>query len=129
MQISLSYSPTLQRLSVAVLRARGLQLLTDAGEDVSPGFILNNSLKHDHGSESVLCVCVVCVFCVCRRRCVCPGELTDTHSGGEDEAQLCGDSRARPALQPQDDLQTPRAAPGRGLSELPAAAAGRHPLR
>ncbi|XP_069373870.1 synaptotagmin-15 [Paralichthys olivaceus] len=29
--ISLSYSPTLQRLSVVVLRARGLQLLTDAG--------------------------------------------------------------------------------------------------
>uniref|UniRef100_A0A671X8P6 Synaptotagmin XV n=1 Tax=Sparus aurata TaxID=8175 RepID=A0A671X8P6_SPAAU len=31
MQISLSYSPSLQRLSVVVLRARGLQLLTDAG--------------------------------------------------------------------------------------------------
>ncbi|XP_076616554.1 synaptotagmin-15 [Chaetodon auriga] len=31
LQVSLSYSPTLQRLSVAVLRARGLQLLTDAG--------------------------------------------------------------------------------------------------
>ncbi|XP_041672434.1 synaptotagmin-15 [Cheilinus undulatus] len=30
-QISLSYSPALQRLSVVVLRARGLQLLTDAG--------------------------------------------------------------------------------------------------
>ncbi|XP_022599102.1 synaptotagmin-15-like isoform X1 [Seriola dumerili] len=30
-QISLSYSPNLQRLSVAVLRARGLQLLTDTG--------------------------------------------------------------------------------------------------
>ncbi|KAE8284012.1 Synaptotagmin-15 Chr10Syt Synaptotagmin XV [Larimichthys crocea] len=30
-QISLSYSPTLQRLSVVVLKARGLQLLTDAG--------------------------------------------------------------------------------------------------
>ncbi|XP_033467416.2 synaptotagmin-15 [Epinephelus lanceolatus] len=30
-QISLSYSPSLQRLSVVVLRARGLQLLTDAG--------------------------------------------------------------------------------------------------
>ncbi|XP_068439544.1 synaptotagmin-15 [Clinocottus analis] len=30
-QISLSYSPSLQRLSVLVLRARGLQLLTDAG--------------------------------------------------------------------------------------------------
>ncbi|XP_041830551.1 synaptotagmin-15 [Melanotaenia boesemani] len=31
MQISLSYSSSLQRLSVVVLRARGLQLLTDAG--------------------------------------------------------------------------------------------------
>ncbi|XP_038592020.1 synaptotagmin-15 isoform X2 [Micropterus salmoides] len=31
MQISLSYSPTLQRLSVVVLRARGLQLLSDTG--------------------------------------------------------------------------------------------------
>lgn len=31
MQISLSYSPSLQRLSVVVLRARALQLLTDAG--------------------------------------------------------------------------------------------------
>ncbi|KAL6094611.1 syt15 [Pungitius sinensis] len=30
-QISLSYSPSLQRLSVVVLGARGLQLLTDAG--------------------------------------------------------------------------------------------------
>nr|XP_046233096.1 synaptotagmin-15 [Scatophagus argus] len=30
-QISLSYSPSLQRLSVVVLSARGLQLLTDAG--------------------------------------------------------------------------------------------------
>ncbi|KAM9837905.1 synaptotagmin-15 [Aulostomus maculatus] len=30
-QVSLSYSPALQRLSVVVLRARGLQLLTDAG--------------------------------------------------------------------------------------------------
>ncbi|KAJ4940385.1 hypothetical protein JOQ06_026688 [Pogonophryne albipinna] len=30
-QISLSYSPSLQRLSVVVPRARGLQLLTDAG--------------------------------------------------------------------------------------------------
>ncbi|XP_017291616.1 synaptotagmin-15 [Kryptolebias marmoratus] len=30
-QISLSYSPSLQRLSVVVLKARGLQLLTDAG--------------------------------------------------------------------------------------------------
>uniref|UniRef100_UPI0037E885DB synaptotagmin-15 n=1 Tax=Semicossyphus pulcher TaxID=241346 RepID=UPI0037E885DB len=30
-QISLSYSPSLQRLSVVVLRARGLQLITDAG--------------------------------------------------------------------------------------------------
>ncbi|XP_034564275.1 synaptotagmin-15 [Notolabrus celidotus] len=30
-QISLSYSPSLQRLSVVVLRARGLHLLTDAG--------------------------------------------------------------------------------------------------
>lgn len=30
-QISLSYSPSLQRLSVVVLRARGLQLLTDTG--------------------------------------------------------------------------------------------------
>ncbi|XP_034415227.1 synaptotagmin-15 [Cyclopterus lumpus] len=30
-QVSLSYSPSLQRLSVLVLRARGLQLLTDAG--------------------------------------------------------------------------------------------------
>lgn len=30
-QISLSYSPSLQRLSVVVLRARGLQLLSDAG--------------------------------------------------------------------------------------------------
>ncbi|KAF1373661.1 hypothetical protein PFLUV_G00241270 [Perca fluviatilis] len=30
-QISLMYSPCLQRLSVVVLRARGLQLLTDAG--------------------------------------------------------------------------------------------------
>ncbi|XP_031700008.1 LOW QUALITY PROTEIN: synaptotagmin-15 [Anarrhichthys ocellatus] len=30
-QISLSYSPCVQRLSVVVLRARGLQLLTDAG--------------------------------------------------------------------------------------------------
>ncbi|GAA6214491.1 synaptotagmin-15-like [Lates japonicus] len=30
-QISLSYSPTLQRLSVVVMRARGLQLLTDTG--------------------------------------------------------------------------------------------------
>ncbi|AWP17973.1 Synaptotagmin-15 [Scophthalmus maximus] len=30
-QVSLSYSPTLQRLSVVVLRARGLQLLTDTG--------------------------------------------------------------------------------------------------
>ncbi|XP_034715351.1 synaptotagmin-15 isoform X2 [Etheostoma cragini] len=30
-QISLMYSPCLQRLSVGVLRARGLQLLTDAG--------------------------------------------------------------------------------------------------
>ncbi|XP_062270312.1 synaptotagmin-15 [Platichthys flesus] len=30
-QISLSYSPTLQRLSVVVLRARGLQVLTDEG--------------------------------------------------------------------------------------------------
>lgn len=30
-QISLSYSPSLQRLSVVVQRARGLQLLTDAG--------------------------------------------------------------------------------------------------
>ncbi len=29
--ISLSYSTSLQRLSVVVLRARGLQLLTDAG--------------------------------------------------------------------------------------------------
>lgn len=31
MQISLCYSPPLQRLSVVVLRARGLQLLPDAG--------------------------------------------------------------------------------------------------
>ncbi|XP_067344637.1 synaptotagmin-15 isoform X1 [Channa argus] len=31
MQISLSYSPALQRLSVGVLRARGLQLLKDTG--------------------------------------------------------------------------------------------------
>lgn len=31
LQISLSYSPSLQRLSVVVLRARGLQLLTDTG--------------------------------------------------------------------------------------------------
>ncbi|KAM7370504.1 hypothetical protein PAMP_010045 [Pampus punctatissimus] len=30
-QVSLSYSPSLQRLSVVVLRARGLQLLSDAG--------------------------------------------------------------------------------------------------
>ncbi|XP_062298901.1 synaptotagmin-15 [Scomber scombrus] len=30
-KVSLSYSPALQRLSVVVLRARGLQLLTDAG--------------------------------------------------------------------------------------------------
>lgn len=30
-QISLCYSPALQRLSVVVLRARGLQPLTDAG--------------------------------------------------------------------------------------------------
>ncbi|XP_069576052.1 synaptotagmin-15 [Brachyistius frenatus] len=30
-KISLSYSPSMQRLSVVVLRARGLQLLTDAG--------------------------------------------------------------------------------------------------
>lgn len=30
-QISLSYSPALQRLSVVVLKARGLQLLIDAG--------------------------------------------------------------------------------------------------
>lgn len=30
-QISLSYSSSLQRLSVVVLRARGLQLLSDAG--------------------------------------------------------------------------------------------------
>ncbi|XP_076007540.1 synaptotagmin-15-like [Genypterus blacodes] len=30
-QVSLSYSPSVQRLSVVVLRARGLQLLTDAG--------------------------------------------------------------------------------------------------
>ncbi|XP_042253598.1 synaptotagmin-15 [Thunnus maccoyii] len=30
-QVSLSYSPALQRLSVVVLRARGLQLLSDAG--------------------------------------------------------------------------------------------------
>lgn len=30
-QISLSYSTSLQRLSVVVLRARGIQLLTDAG--------------------------------------------------------------------------------------------------
>lgn len=29
--ISLCYSPSLQRLSVVVLRGRGLQLLTDAG--------------------------------------------------------------------------------------------------
>lgn len=29
----------------------------------------------------------VCVF----PRCVCPGELTKAHSGGEDEAQLCGE--------------------------------------
>ncbi|KAG8008720.1 Synaptotagmin-15, partial [Nibea albiflora] len=33
-QISLSYSPNLQRLSVVVLRARGLQLLTDAGRQI-----------------------------------------------------------------------------------------------
>lgn len=24
-------------------------------------------------------------------RCVCPGDLTEAHSGGEDEAQLCGE--------------------------------------
>lgn len=30
-QVSLSYSPSLQCLSVAVLKARGLQLLTDSG--------------------------------------------------------------------------------------------------
>lgn len=34
LQVSLSYSPALQRLSVVVLRARGLQLLTDAGMQV-----------------------------------------------------------------------------------------------
>lgn len=44
-------------------------------------------------------------------RCVCPGELTDTHSGGEDEAQLCGERGKRPVFQPQDDLQIALAAP------------------
>lgn len=36
MQVSLCYSPPLQRLSVAVLRARGLQLLPDAGTSTPP---------------------------------------------------------------------------------------------
>lgn len=56
-------------------------------------------------------------MCVLGRR-VCPGELADSHSGGEDEAQLCGERRTRPLLQPQDDLQTALTAPGRGLSEV-----------
>lgn len=42
----------------------------------------------------------VCVF----PRCVCPGELTKAHSGGEDEAQLCGERWKWPLLQLQDDL-------------------------
>lgn len=50
----------------------------------------------------------VCVFL----RCVRPGVFTDTHSGGEDEAQLCGERGKRPVFQPQDDLQTALAAPG-----------------
>lgn len=67
----------------------------------------------------------VCVFL----RRVRPGELTDTRSGGEDEAQLCGERGKRPVFQPQDDLQIALAAPRWGLSEVWTAAAKWHPLR
>lgn len=73
-QISLSYSSSLQRLSLVVLGARGLQLLTDAGLKNSINKIKAFTCSVHHSTR------------LRSRRCVCPGELADTHSDGEDEA-------------------------------------------
>lgn len=57
MQISLCYSPALQRLSVVVLRARGLQLLPDAGMSTL------RRLRHRYNSYNIgrVCWAGVCV--------------------------------------------------------------------
>ncbi|KAK9530140.1 hypothetical protein VZT92_011665 [Zoarces viviparus] len=52
-QISLSYSPSVQRLSVVVLRARGLQLLTDAGVCVQVSLQIHTQVV------KMKCSCVV----------------------------------------------------------------------
>ena len=36
-QVSMNYSPSLQQLTLGVLRARGLQLLSDTGEEPQKG--------------------------------------------------------------------------------------------
>ncbi|XP_054609455.1 synaptotagmin-15 isoform X3 [Dunckerocampus dactyliophorus] len=54
MLVSLCYSPSLQRLSVEVVRARGLQLLTDSGGKSSGCHVNPDNLDH-------LCVLQVCV--------------------------------------------------------------------
>lgn len=63
------------------------------------------------------------------RRCVHPGELADSHPGGEDQAQQRGERRTRALLQPQDDLQTALVAPGRGLSAVRALSANKRAFR
>lgn len=59
-QISLSYSPSLQRLSVVVLRARGLQLLTDAGMQMYLICICGVTFRA--WVLCHLCISQVCVF-------------------------------------------------------------------
>ncbi|XP_037320045.2 LOW QUALITY PROTEIN: synaptotagmin-15 [Pungitius pungitius] len=54
-QISLSYSPSLQRLSVVVLRARGLQLLTDAGVCVQASLQIHTQVVKMKRSRVVKC--------------------------------------------------------------------------
>ncbi|XP_038592022.1 synaptotagmin-15 isoform X4 [Micropterus salmoides] len=51
MQISLSYSPTLQRLSVVVLRARGLQLLSDTEPPALLGVLVLGPFMYARGLQ------------------------------------------------------------------------------
>lgn len=58
MLISLGYSPSLQRLSVAVLRARGLQPLADAGKN--PSYVSGAAVPRA-GNAAPVCSPGVCV--------------------------------------------------------------------
>ncbi|XP_077407016.1 uncharacterized protein syt15 isoform X2 [Vanacampus margaritifer] len=111
--VSLSYNPTLQRLSVEVPKARGMQRLADAGARSSRWF-LHTQRRVTHFNMSS----------VPRR--ARAGEFANPHSSGENQEQRRGGGGGRRAgLRAQDELQTAGRTRGRGLPPFGGAAAER----